>query len=429
MLTRIQALGFRSLRYVDQALAPFQVLVGPNGSGKSAFLDVPAFLGDVLRVGPLGAIHGDARFGIPFRATGAEQLSFKRSGSTFELAVELRLPSDRVAKLKNGGDEYARYEVAVGWPSDGGPVELTAESLWIAKPAEKDLAPWQRTLFPELRKSPATILVHAPHQRRPEGWKRVAWRAPDSTTDYFHAETSEWKSPFRFGPGKSVLGNLPEDEERFPCATWVKRTLMEGVSKVALSAEALRRPSPPGSGARFATDGSNLPWVIHDLMQREPDRYARWIAHVQTSLPDVNGVRTIERPEDKFRYLVVEYENGLAAPSWTVSDGTLRLLALTLLGYLSDMRGLYLIEEPENGIHPQAIETIYRSLSSVYDAQVLCASHSPIVLGMAHPADLLCFAKDSDGGTDIVRGDEHPRLREWKGSLELGTLFAAGVLG
>jgi predicted ATPase len=135
------------------------------------------------------------------------------------------------------------------------------------------------------------------------------------------------------------------------------------------------------------------------------------------------------RPEDNHRYIVVEYVSGLKAPSWVVSDGTLRLLALTLLAYIQEVEGIYLIEEPENGIHPRAVETVFQSLSSVYGAQVLCASHSPVVLSLAKPSDLLCFAKTPTGETDIVRGDEHPRLKNWRGSLDLGTLFAAGVLG
>jgi hypothetical protein len=72
---------------------------------------------------------------------------------------------------------------------------------------------------------------------------------------------------------------------------------------------------------------------------------------------------------------------------------------------------------------------VYQALSSVRDGQVLLASHSPIVLGLAKPRDLLCFAKDEAGASDVVRGDEHPRLREWQGELDLGTLFAGGVLG
>ena len=47
------------------------------------------------------------------------------------------------------------------------------------------------------------------------------------------------------------------------------------------------------------------------------------------------------------------------------------MLALTILAYLPDIEGTLLIEEPENGIHPKAIETVFQSLSSVYNAQVL----------------------------------------------------------
>jgi predicted ATPase len=70
-------------------------------------------------------------------------------------------------------------------------------------------------------------------------------------------------------------------------------------------------------------------------------------------------IETIERPEDRHRYLQVIYENGLTVPSWMVSDGTLRLLALTLLAYGGESGRIYLIEEPENGIHPQAAETVF----------------------------------------------------------------------
>ena len=111
------------------------------------------------------------------------------------------------------------------------------------------------------------------------------------------------------------------------------------------------------------------------------------------------------------------------------SDGTLRLLALTLPAYLGDFSGIYLIEEPENGIHPRAVETMYQSLSSVYDAQILVATHSPVILSIAEPSQVLCFAKSEMEATDIVLGSEHPALRDWRGETNLGTLFAAGVLG
>mgnify|MGYP001767942494 CR=1 FL=1 len=112
-----------------------------------------------------------------------------------------------------------------------------------------------------------------------------------------------------------------------------------------------------------------------------------------------------------------------------MSDGTLRLLALTLLAHIPALSGIYLIEEPENGIHPQAIETVLQSLSSIYGSQVLLATHSTIALAQLEPRDVLCFAKDAAGAADIVSGDLHPALQDWKhGEPDLGLLFATGIL-
>ena len=119
----------------------------------------------------------------------------------------------------------------------------------------------------------------------------------------------------------------------------------------------------------------------------------------------------------------------MKVPSWLVSDGTLRLLALTLLAYIPKLEGIFLVEEPKNGIHPRAVEAVFQSLSSVYDARVLLATHSPVILSIAKAEEVLCFAKTSEGATDIVRGSEHPKLKEWRGETDLGTLFASGVLG
>ena len=191
----------------------------------------------------------------------------------------------------------------------------------------------------------------------------------------------------------------------------------------------MRRPCPPLRQREFLPDGSNLPHVIHTLAADHPESHERWVEHVSEALPDVAQVTTRERPEDRHRYLVLHYRSGLEAPSWLVSDGTLRLLALTLLAYLQDLTGLFLIEEPENGIHPRALETVLQSLSSVYRAQILLATHSPLVVRLADRDQLLCLARTEQGATDIVAGTEHPVLRDWQGTADLGTLLAGGVLG
>ncbi len=428
MIEKIEALRYRALRYVSQDLQGFHVLVGPNASGKSTFLDVVVFLGDLLRAGPRKAIFGDRRTGIAPRAPAPDHLFWMRKGDSFEVAVELPIPPDRRTRLPNGGWSVCRYEVAVGMRANSEEVSVLRETFWLcSRPSAKPTPP-QRELFPDPPHAPAEI-VRPAGKRGPAGWKKVVYKVEDSNNDYFYSETSGWNNLFRLGPAKPALANLPEDEEKFPVATWAKRTLMDGIQRIALDSETMRRPSAPGDARPFLPDGSNLPWVVHQLEREHPDRLRAWVEHLQTALPDLESLTTRERPEDRHRYLVVRYGSGLEAPSWLVSDGTLRLLALTLLAYLPDLTGTYLIEEPENGIHPRGVETLFQALSSVYNAQILCATHSPVILSMAKAEQVLCFARDSEGATDIVRGTEHPKLRDWKGEVDLGTLFASGLLG
>jgi hypothetical protein len=51
-----------------------------------------------------------------------------------------------------------------------------------------------------------------------------------------------------------------------------------------------------------------------------------------------------------------------------------------------------------------------------------------LLLQLSEPEDLLCFALTPEGATDIVRGDQHPKLKEWRREVSLGELLAAGVL-
>lgn len=418
MICQIEARNFRCLKYINQPLEPFHVLVGPNASGKTTFLDTISFLGTLVSSG-LDAAVGE-------RTQNFLDLLWGRSGNELELAVEASIPTEFSEKLMVKDFERVRYEVSLLMDEKTREVSISVEKLLLKKAQSQ--ANGQRYLFP-ISMTPPTSLTT---RKGKEGTKSVINKVPGGN-DNFYSEVHEigtgWAPSFRLGPRRSALGNLPEDESRFPVATWLKALLAEGVQPFALNSLLIRKASPPGQVRGFKPDGSNLPWVIHRLQTSAPDRFTEWIAHLQTALPDIQSIRTVEREDDKHRYLMICYSGGLEVPSWMVSDGTLRLLALTLPAYLPDFKGVYLIEEPENGIHPRAVETMFQSLSSVYGAQMLLATHSPVILSMAEAKSVLCFAKTSEGITDIVRGDHHPRLKEWRGEMNLGTLFAAGVLG
>ena len=198
--------------------------------------------------------------------------------------------------------------------------------------------------------------------------------------------------------------------------------------RVVLDGSRLRSASPRDSDRAFTRDGASLPWNVQYLQEIQEDDYREWIRHVQTVLPELEGVRVVDREDDRHAYLMLRYANG-----------TLKLLALTLLAYLpvadsypSDRRLLHeiiLVEEPEDGVHPLALDAIYDSLASVHGGQVLVTTHSPTLLGLAGPEEALCFARTADGAIDIVRGTEHPHLKDWHGTADMNLLFATGVIG
>ena len=160
------------------------------------------------------------------------------------------------------------------------------------------------------------------------------------------------------------------------------------------------------------------------MQEEAPERFADWIGHICVARPDIQSLRVVDRDDDRHAYLMVQYRNGVSVPSWSVSDGTLRLLALTLIAYLPDPGYVYLLEEPENGVHPLAIESIYQSLSSVYESQVIVTTHSPVLLRCMEPDELICFTRNSEGATVVVPGRRHPLLADWKSAIDTELVFA-----
>ncbi|WHZ16283.1 MAG: hypothetical protein OJF52_003132 [Nitrospira sp.] len=419
MFTRIQASSFRCLKSVDQSLGPFRALVGPNASGKTTFLDVIGFLGDLVKN------RGDVLRSIQERSGDFEKLLWMGLGHSFQLAVEAEIPAAVKKEMDPEKSRFnrVRYEVEIALDSKNNEIGLDHEILWLqADKSEPQIE--IRDHFPAFQADIRSIFC-----RSSRSVSMALSKKPGGNDNYYpEGKKKSFKPSYKLGRKTSALANIPADAESFPVSTWFRTMLEEGVQKFVLNSQIIRQPSPPGLGRRFQTDGSNLPWVLADLRQ-DQKRFRAWLDHVRTALEDIKDVDSIERQEDKHRYLVIEYMNGAKVPSWLVSDGTLRLLTLTIPAYLHDFEGTFLIEEPENGIHPRAIETVLQSLSSIYRSQVLVATHSPVALNMLEPREVLCFAKDKAGATDIVSGDRHPALRDWKkGEPDFGMLFASGIL-
>ena len=107
----------------------------------------------------------------------------------------------------------------------------------------------------------------------------------------------------------------------------------------------------------------------------------------------------------QFLSLELEETSGLQLRANSISDGTLRFLALVVLAEVSSTTGLYCMEEPENGIHPAKLAVMNELLQDIaVDAeepigtdnllrQVIVATHSPYFVQLQNRDDLV-LAKD-----------------------------------
>ncbi len=117
-------------------------------------------------------------------------------------------------------------------------------------------------------------------------------------------------------------------------------------------------------------------------------------------------------------------------PPELVSDGTLRLLAFITTLYLG--KHVVVFEEPENYVHPW----LYRTLVNLFrkaPCQVVFTTHSPYVLDLLNPEDVVIVGK-INGETRVHGVDDDPKLLErvrkllTEGIL-LGEVWYSGELG
>ena len=428
MIRRLQVKNYRCLRYLDLRLEAFHLLVGPNGSGKSAVLDSLGFLRDLVS-SRLGAA-------VERRTPDFRDLVWGGPGSDlgdpgFEIAVECDTDDD--TESANGSerppappDRIFRYEVAIRTP-DGTP-GIASERGLLGPVGARDFG-WRRSRFPDPPAPPDTLFVDADAggyrtvlRRNGAGRIRLEPESPGSD-----AEPRE--APYPVGPDRSALDFLPNEPTAFPALFQLRRHLAE-MRRVFLDPAALRRPAPPTRDTRtLSADGSNLPWVARRLRAEDGERFGDWLAQVRSALEPVAGVRVVVREEDRRAYLMVRRRNGVEVPSWSVSDGTLRLLAHTLRFYASPPQTLTLIEEPENGVHPHEMQEVLTALPPVAGCQVLVSTHSSALLANAEAESVLLCAKDEDGVPDVIPAPAHPALEDWIGSPTLDNMHFSGMLG
>ncbi len=409
MLTRLKVDGFKNLDGIDVRFGPFTCIAGPNGVGKSNFFDAIRFL-SALADKPLI----DAALSVRGGAGGDVRSIFRRFGETnaseMSFLVEMIIPrdgEDALGQRAEASMTYLQYEIILRhrddppWRHLGG-IELVSEQLV------------------HLNRTNAKGNLGFDHEKR---WRDSAIlgrrTSPYISTEdgviSLHADSEGGKTGGR--PRKVLADSVPRTMLSSVNNAAEHRTLvlarqeMMSWTELQLEPSALRAPDPFTALPTITSSGAHLPATLHHLAhlasQREEGGDENLYARIANRLSElIENVGTVAVDVDEKRQLlniVMTDAQGTPHPASSLSDGTLRFLALTVMEADPNPRSLVCLEEPENGMHPRRIPAMLRLVRDLAVdpdesvgpdnplRQVIVNTHSPSVVAEV-PDDALLVA-------------------------------------
>lgn len=424
MLTRLKVSGFKNLVAVDVRFGPFTCIAGPNAVGKSNLFDAIRFLSlaanDTLMNAALAVRSEGGR-------TGDIRSLFHRSGETYDkvmtFEVEMILPPEAVDDLGQRAlakITLVRYQLSIGYRTDNslptlGSLVLLTENLQHISLGDASSVlqfphssnQWRRSVLSGRRTSPFI-------STQKEGDKVHVRLSQDGVS-------GRPKSFLAANLPRTVLSTVNATES--PTAL-VARREMQSWQLLQLEPSALREPdfftTPPG----MLADGSHLPATLYYLArssytdeQKNGDQspiYDRVALRLSEFIDDVWAVGVDRDQQRELLTLQVTERDGTVYPARSLSDGTLRFLALAVLDLNPSASGLICMEEPENGIHPSRIPAIINLLQDIACdvespvgpdnplRQVIINTHSPVVVNQV-PDDSLLVAQLVEVSRDSQR--------------------------
>lgn len=124
------------------------------------------------------------------------------------------------------------------------------------------------------------------------------------------------------------------------------------------------------------------------------------------------------------------HEGQYIVPATRLSDGTLRYLCLLAILCHPSPPPLVCIEEPELGLHPDAMPTLAALLKEASErTQLVVTTHSDVLVdAMTDTPEAVLVAQKSAAGTILTRLDAQ-ELAPWLEKYRLGQLWTRGEIG
>jgi predicted ATPase len=182
----------------------------------------------------------------------------------------------------------------------------------------------------------------------------------------------------------------------------------------------------------LSADGANLPAFLYLLREKYEASYSSVVRTVRLVAPFFDDFR-LDPTELNPEYIKLEWRHKKSDQTFgasSLSDGTLRFIALATL-FLQPEKyrpSLILVDEPELGLHPYALEVLASLIRQAsVTAQVIVSTQSSTLVDHFDPEDVLVADRVGDG-TKLTR-KEPAQLKQWLEDYSLGQLWEKNELG
>ena len=227
-----------------------------------------------------------------------------------------------------------------------------------------------------------------------------------------------------------------------------KTAVLESCSRVrhALSSVLFLDPNPrrmrqysfKADSKKLKGDASNAASILYPLCRAHgPENRKDRVLEFIRALPeqDVQDIGFVETRTGEVMIELTESFGASPVEAARLSDGTLRVLAITA-ALLSATRGsTVVIEEIDNGIHPSRAKLLLDNIERAaldHDLRVLLTTHSPALLDAipvrAIPNIVVCYRDPAHGDSRLVRLEDIEDYPELVAQGSIGHLVTAGIM-
>lgn len=182
-------------------------------------------------------------------------------------------------------------------------------------------------------------------------------------------------------------------------------------------------------GRWLKSDARNLAPFLYRLRNSEPQYYRRIVETTRLVLPFFADYEF----EPEYKKLLLKWRERGSDQVFNASqaaDGMLRIMALIalLLQPEKDLPDVLLLDEPELGLHPYAIEVLAGLIQGASThVQVIVATQSVSLIDRFGPEDIVVV--DRNGRESTFVRQSAPQLSEWLAKYSLSELWEKNVLG